>query len=184
MKKFLLLGLSLLVAVFRTGLFIFLQYTIISFGINATYESKTKPSTYSSAFDSEFFQSSTIKRSSELLEERNSALNALSSYIIAISIVMGLVIISIWIVTLILTLTKKEIPASILTIIFLSVIIGIIMLVTRKKRPALQTNNKPSTPVTNTQKVESKPKYQCDYCDRILDKFYAKCPYCGGDLKK
>lgn len=184
MKKYLLLGLSLIVAIVKNGLFILFQYLVISLGIDATYKSHINSSS-STSFGSEFINGYYYENNQKWLEDRNSQLDGLILYIIVISIFIGLVVLTVWTVTLILTLTKKEVPAGVLTIIFLSIVIGIIMLVTRERKPVTTVKNTPApAPKTVSQKPEIKPKYQCDYCDRILDKFYVKCPHCGGDLKK
>lgn len=114
-------------------------------------------------------------------ENRNSELTTLNFTIATFVIFAVIVFLAVWLVTLILSIKKADIPAGILTIIFISIVIGIIMLVTRRRNNnVVQTEQEKPKP----QPQPSKPVLQCAYCDRKIDKLVSVCPYCGGTFKK
>ena len=119
-------------------------------------------------------------------EKRNSELTTLNFTIATFVIFAVIVFLAVWLVTLILSIKKADIPAGILTIIFISIVIGIIMLVTKRRdtNNVVQTEQEKPKPQPQPQVQPSKPVLQCAYCDRKIDKLVSVCPYCGGTFKK
>ena len=167
--------LSLLLGALKHFLFISLIYTIRRAMIDASYNN------FGSSSSDPFFSSS----SEEFwANEHASEIAMLNTVTIALAITLGIVLLGAWIAVTIVLIRNNAIVAGIVSIIFVSVIGGILMLTVVRKKIA-EKNPKPVTsPNTNTNFVKpaSPSKPSCAYCDRELPKNVIICPYCGAHL--
>ena len=166
--------LSLLLGALKHFLFISLIYTIRMAMINASYKSMSSSS-------DPFFSSS----SEEFwANERASEIAMLNTVTTALAITLGVVLLGAWIAVTIVLLRNNAIVAGIVSIVFVSVIGGILMLTVVRKKIAEKNPKHVTSTNTNTNFVKpaSPSKPSCAYCDRELPKNAIICPYCGAHL--
>ena len=169
-KGFLILLLDLALGILKPLLWVYLIYSVNSSVIEERYNSKVNMGFVMSA-----------------AEERADSYNNLRLFTdVSIGFIVFFVL-AIWIIVLVLMHNKMVIPAGILSVIFLSIVGGILLLTVYrkellKKEAAKKAANKVESPKPEIKKVE--PDNSCPYCDRVLEKDVIICPYCGAHRHK
>ena len=160
MKKFLILLLDLLFGFIKPAFFILLIYGIQKASID-TYNDFAAEAGNSSMFKERSYDSLNI--------------------FLGVSITIFLIIILVmWLIIASMVRNNRFIPAGILSIIFLSVIVGILILSVFRKDLSDDTTNAEAVPPSNQNKENNK----CLYCEQILSKTDLFCPYCGAKRVK
>ena len=158
MKKVLVLLLDLIFAFIKPFLLIFMIYSIQKASIDSYNEFVRKA-------DSPMFK-----------EKSYDSLNITTGVLITISIIIILVM---WIAIISMIKNDRIIPAGILSIIFLSVIAGILILTLFKKEVINDINE-----IKTTFKENVDNDNRCPYCEQVLSKTDLFCPYCGAKRGK
>ena len=165
--------LSLFLGTLKHGLFIFIIYIIRKAMISSSEKFAS-----SSSSDPFFNQSSSEFWANEYAEEM-AMLNQFTTIMIIMS---AIVLLGAWIAMNIVLFRKNAVAAGIISIVFISVVGGILMLTVVRKKIAAD-NPKPATPNNmNFVKPTNPSKPCCAYCDRELPKSTIVCPYCGAHV--
>ena len=118
-----------------------------------------------------------IEYRADALNTLNTIINVLTVLVIVIAVIMGIIVI-------VLMKSKITIPAGVISILFLSIIGGVLILTVYRKEVKKHEPVKPVENRTPETKKIVEPDNVCPYCDQVISKTAAVCPYCGGTRKK
>ena len=166
-KGFLIVLLDVAIGIIKPLLWISLIAFVGKNQIESEYESSIKMG----------FIENAIERRTEELNNLNLFVNVFTWVVIIIAIIMGVLM-------LILMKNKIIIPAGILSILFLSIIGGVLILTVYRKGIKKNEPVKPEAPKPQEAKKIVDVDNVCPYCDQRIDKNASVCPYCGGQRNK
>lgn len=166
-KGFLIVLLDVAIGIIKPLLWISLIAFVGKNQIENEYESSIKMG----------FIENAIERRTEELNNLNLFVNVFTWVVIIFAIIMGVLM-------LILMKNKIIIPAGILSILFLSIIGGVLILTVYRKGVKKNEPVKPEAPKPQEAKKIVDVDNVCPYCDQRIDKNASVCPYCGGQRNK